>query len=554
MTAELARLSKMIINRVWLVPRIGVGRNLIVPLAITTLSLSLAGPIVLYIASAVQPRLLRLLKRASSKRTLKLFTLPSSSVQKMSVIVRNPHATDFRHKEDSSSTSDTLTEGLEPLQLEGSAKDLVTSDSSRESHHLSVEFRTSFQNEMIAHWLAEWIVDHFEKLGRTEPDTQVHLATKIYNALDTETGLNPHPAVICASAYYSKTLLPIIDSPDFDHEEMFTLPPGTWGVEAECDCGAERLFKWWIISLHLAKAWWDGIGYSMDMLQSWTTLPYNLCDLMEQRALEEFGYGTLLFTLELSSNEEWHKFIQNLDDHLWRTCSDQKSESDSSTTTTTTTTHPEVRVPRLETDWEMYAIVRRLLFLNVKNAVDQRPSESRPWVCEGFCESPGPMSSNRFDLRSRFSDSDEEEEDPVDLSSYHSLSDSDSSESALDPKLRRVSFETEAVRVSSQSTATRRKYPRSPCPSFMITSRKCKEEMAFSSDPSEDDSKVACSRPNINYAGDFLRIRTVEIGNRSLLHRLHDWDDGSVDGSEDDNIFLQGDGGYDGDDEDDDGV
>ncbi|THU76907.1 hypothetical protein K435DRAFT_878582 [Dendrothele bispora CBS 962.96] len=273
---------------------------------------------------------------------------------------------------------------------------------------------------------------------------------------------------------------------------------------------------------------------------------------MEQRALEEFGYGTLLFTLELSSSSEWHKFIQNLDDHLWRTCSDQKSESESdSSSTTTTSTHPEIRIPRLETDWEMYAIVHRLLFLNVKNAVDQRPSESRPWVCEGFCESPGPisMSSNRFDLKSRFSGSDEEE-DPVDLSSYHSLSDSDSERSAPDTKLRRVSFETEAVRVSSQSTATRRKYPRSPCPSLMITSRKCREETTSSSDPSENDSQVASSRPNINYAGDFLRIRTVGVGN----HRLHDRDDGSIESREGGNIFLQGDRGYDGDDEDDDGV
>ncbi|KAK7452776.1 hypothetical protein VKT23_012179 [Stygiomarasmius scandens] len=499
MTKQLASVTvKMITDRIWRAQP--GGRSLIVPLAITTLSLSLAS---IVFQMPWRFKILNLLKRASLRGALS-FT-PSSTSGMLSTF--HPPATKINVALHSDCSSDTLTD---PVQVDLGSNPMDT-----------FELRTRTENEMIAHWLAAWLMNRFKIYGIMECDTQVHLASKINEALKPNTGLNPHTAIVCASAFYSKALVDIFNLPEFDQEEMYTIPEKL-GVEAECTCEAERLFKWWIIAMHLAKMWWDGEGYSSDIMLSWTAVSSPLYELMELRALQQFEFGTLLFSLELSDEDKWRAHIQKADDHLWNICSCSDDNA--------------------ETDWEMYATVRRLL----RDVMDvQRPSDSRPWVCEKICESPGPMSPSMSSgfvhsdlgsqraLVSKFSDSDDERNTESVCNSLLC------SPACIPHSDLRVFFELDAADVK----LARRNYPRSPCPSSIVPSITCLEERQSSfSDNSEGSSASGASEG--------LK-RAVKVDYSAISHPF--WDEDMKSGGEKCHHVWGNDvenGGYDGDDED----
>jgi hypothetical protein len=91
---------------------------------------------------------------------------------------------------------------------------------------------------------------------------------------------------------------------------------------------------------------------------------------MELRALEDFAFTTLSFSLELSTEEEWTEHFRRMEDHLLDICGWDEPGSG-------------------EKDWELYNAVHPL-FLDIRYVL--RPVESIPWICENFCESPLPMS------------------------------------------------------------------------------------------------------------------------------------------------------------------
>jgi hypothetical protein len=102
----------------------------------------------------------------------------------------------------------------------------------------------------------------------TEPSSEihVHLTAKIYNAITSDKGLNPPTAVVCASAFYMGHFRHLAYGQEFRDKKEMSAVPEEWGPEAQCDCDAEMLFKWWVVSLHLAQMWWRGKGYSLKLM------------------------------------------------------------------------------------------------------------------------------------------------------------------------------------------------------------------------------------------------------------------------------------------------
>ncbi|KAF5368062.1 hypothetical protein D9758_004414 [Tetrapyrgos nigripes] len=260
-------------------------------------------------------------------------------------------------------TNGTLTNSLAPstsTSQDSSATNVLLSPAEHQG------YRTAWENEMLAHWLTAWMTDTFEGFYISSSEPYVHLAAKINNALRADK-LDPPMPVVFASTYYVKKIRELAYGPEFrDVKEMHAVPR-EWGPEADCNCTAEMMFKWWLVALYLGQMWWEGEGYSLEMMLSWTALPLELLEHTVFCALESFKATDLEFSLELSDEQQWAKHFTKMESHLLDICGWDNLGSNA---------------PK---DWDMYNIVHTLL-LEVRFL--QLPSESRPWVCDYFCESP----------------------------------------------------------------------------------------------------------------------------------------------------------------------